>query len=129
MSFSDALPESLLTTSRAEPNTSIISVSCGTVLSSRRESLIISSIREMSLADSSFMVPANPATSSSLTMPEASISETPYIDVKGVFSSWDTLDVNSRLSFSPFSLSVTSMTIRIAPVTSSSSLTGLEIIS
>ena len=83
----------------------------------------------MSLDASSLIVPANPATSSGLTRPDASISETPYMDVSGVLSSWETLDVNSLLNVSPLSFSVTSMMIMIAPVTSSLSLAGFAIIS
>ena len=50
----------------------------------------------MSRSVSRWMFPAKWGTSSGFTKPFCRISAVPRMEVKGVFSSWETLAVNSR---------------------------------
>ena len=73
------------------------------------------------------MFPAKRGMSSGLTMPFLIISAKPEMEVRGVFSSWETLAVNSRRRFSRSSRSVMSRITTTAPSTSPSRRTGLAI--
>ena len=62
------------------------------------------------------------------TSPFIMISAYPEIEVSGVFSSWETLAVNSRRSSSRLCCSVTSRMTTTAPLLPSDSATGLAMI-
>ena len=93
--------------------------------SSRRESLMMSFTRPIRRWASRWMLPAKWGMSSGFTRPFSRISAVPRMEVRGVFSSWDTLAVNSRRSASRCSFSVTSSTISTAPFWTPSCSTGL----
>ena len=71
------------------------------------------------------MSPANSGTVSWGTMPLFISSAKPEMEVSGVFSSWETLALNSRRRASRFSRSVTSRMASTAPASRPSRITGL----
>ena len=79
----------------------------------------------MSRPASRWMFPAKWDTSSGRTVPFSRISAVPEMAVRGVFSSWETLAVNSRRRLSRCSRSVTSKITTTAPVRCPSCTTGL----
>ena len=86
---------------------------------------MMSLTRPMSRWASRWILPAKWGMSAGFTSPPAMISAVPRMEVRGVFSSWDTLAVNSRRSCSRCSFSVTSRITTTAPATVPSRSTGL----
>ena len=82
----------------------------------------------MSRSVSRLMFPAKCGMSSGFTRPPFMISAVPRMEVRGVFSSCETLAVNSRRSRSRCSFSVTSRITSTAPAIWPSCSTGLAMI-
>ena len=96
-----------------------------TAPSSRRESFMMSSTSAIIRCASLYMFSANIGMSCGFTMPFCSSSAQPDMVCSGVFSSCDTLAVNSRRICSAFSFSLMSKMRSTMPLSLPSDMTGL----